>query len=229
MKGRSAPVVFLLVLGALAVTARLVFGDVVEPRALLVKLRGIGEGPAVVWAWVGLYVAATSALLPAAGLHVVAGAMWGFVTAAWRAYAMATVLGHLHFALGRLVGRERMRALLVRRGWTGAVSELEESGVLTVLVLRQTPIPFVVTNLVCGASPITWPQFLVGHGLGLVPNVLISTWFAAAIADGVEGAQHQAFRNALLSGAGVVVIAIASRLAMAAVKRRRAAQRTTPT
>ncbi|MDX2010933.1 MAG: VTT domain-containing protein [Myxococcaceae bacterium] len=221
--------VFLLVVGALAVVARLALGDVVEPRALLVKLRSFGEGPKVVWAWVGLYVAATSVLLPAFGFHIVAGAMWGFVTAAWRAYAMATLIGHLHFAIGRLVGRERMRALLVRRGWTGAISELEESGVLTVLALRQTPIPFVVTNLVCGASPITWPQFLVGHGLGIVPNVLISTWFAAAIADGVEGAKEQAFRNALLSAAGVMAIAVGSRLVMGLVKRRRAAQRTTPT
>jgi phospholipase D1/2 len=220
-------VVFLLVLGALALVARLVRGDVVEPRALLLKLRALGDGPAVVWAWVGLYVAATTALLPAAGLHIVAGAMWGFVTAAWRAYLMATLLGHLHFAVGRLIGRARMRALLLRRGWTAAIDELEQSGVLTVLVVRQTPIPFVVTNLVCGASPITWPQFLVGHAVGLLPNVLISTWFAAAIADGVEGAQQQAFQNALIAGAGVVLLAVATRLAMALVRKRR--QRTTPT
>jgi phospholipase D1/2 len=220
-------VVFLLVLGALALVARLVLGDVVEPRALLLKLRALGDGPAVVWAWVGLYVAATTALLPAAGLHIVAGALWGFVTAAWRAYLMATLLGHLHFAVGRLIGRARMRALLLRRGWTAAIDELERSGVLTVLVVRQTPIPFVVTNLVCGASPITWPQFLVGHAVGLVPNVLISTWFAAAIADGVEGAQQQAFQNALIAGAGVVMLAVATRLAMALVRKRR--QRTTPT
>jgi phospholipase D1/2 len=227
VKGRSAPVVFLLVLGALALGARLVLGDVVEPRALLVKLRALGDGPAVVWAWVGLYVAATSALLPAAGLHIVAGAMWGFVTAAWRAYLMATVLGHVHFAVGRLIGRARMRALLLRRGWTAAIDELEQSGVLTVLVVRQTPIPFVVTNLVCGASPITWPQFVVGHAIGLLPQVLISTWFAAAIAEGVEGAQQDALRNALFAAGGVVALALGTRLVMGLVRKRR--QRTTPT
>ncbi|MCA2981038.1 MAG: hypothetical protein INH37_22430 [Myxococcaceae bacterium] len=86
-----------------------------------------------------------------------------------------------------------------------------------------------MTNLVCGASPITWPQFLVGHAVGVLPNVLISTWFAAAIAEGVEGAQQQALRDAVLAAAGVIGVALASRLAMGLVRRRRAAQRTTPT
>jgi phospholipase D1/2 len=222
-------VVFLLVLGAIAVVARVVIGPQWEPQALIALLKDVGEGPAAVWAWVGLYVVATSALLPAAGLHVVAGAMWGFVTAVWRAYLMATAMGHLHFALGRVIGRERMRALLIRRGWTAAIAELEQTGVFTVLVLRQTPIPFVVTNLVCGASPITWPQFLVGHAIGLVPGVLISTWFSSAIAQGVEGAQENAFTQAVMASAGMIVLALGSRLLMSVVRRKRAAQRTTPT
>jgi phospholipase D1/2 len=222
-------VVLLLLLGAIAVVARWVIGPQWEPRALLTLLKDLGNGPAAVWAWVGLYVVATSALLPAAGLHVVAGAMWGFVTAVWRAYAMATVMGHLHFALGRLIGRERMRALLIRRGWTAAIAELEQTGVFTVLVLRQTPIPFMVTNLVCGASPITWAQFLVGHAIGLIPGVLISTWFSSAIAQGVEGAQETALFQAVLASAGMIVLVLGSRLLMSVVRRKRAAQRTTPT
>ncbi|MCA3016045.1 MAG: VTT domain-containing protein [Myxococcaceae bacterium] len=221
--------VFLVLGVAAAVAARLWFGEGFEPRNLLVTLRSAGGGTAAVGLWVALYVVASSALLPAAGLHVVAGAMWGFGSAAWRAWLMANLMGHLHFALGRFVGRARVRELLLRRRWTAAVEELEQSGVLTVLVLRQTPVPFVVTNLVCGASPITWPQFLVGHAVGVLPNVLISTWFAAAIAEGVEGAQQQALRDAVLAAAGVIGVALASRLAMGLVRRRRAAQRTTPT
>lgn len=194
-----------------------------EVARLLADLRSLGSARAALWAFSGLYVLATSALLPSAVLHVVSGAMWGFWQGLWPNLVLANLTGHLHFAIGRWLGQARMRELLVRRGWTAALSELEQSGVLTVLVLRQTPIPFMATNLVCGASPITWRQFLLGHFIGLLPMVLVTTWFAAALAAGVEGAQHEAFVRVAAAAASMVVVALGTRLVMGAVRRRRSA------
>jgi hypothetical protein len=59
--------------------------------------------------------------------------------------------------------------------------------------------------------------------------VLISTWFSSAIAQGVEGAQETALFQAVLASAGMIVLALGSRLLMSVVRRKRAAQRTTPT
>lgn len=201
---------------------RLAFGSSFEPKALVDTLRGWGSQGWALPVYVGLYLFATTALLPSAVLHVVAGATWGFWGGLWPNLVMANLVGHLHFALGRWLGRDRIRELLIRRKWTAAIDELEHSGVLTVLVLRQTPIPFVGTNLVCGASPIRWPQFFVGHFIGLLPGVLVSTWFSSAIAEGVEGAKEEAFGKALLAGGSVVAIAIVTRLVMGFLRRRAA-------
>jgi uncharacterized membrane protein YdjX (TVP38/TMEM64 family) len=215
---------------ALAVVGRASLGGAFEPAQLVARLRAMGSHAAALPAFAALYLVSTSALLPSAVLHVVAGATWGFWGGLWPNLVLANVVGHLHFAVGRWLGRERMRQLLIRRKWTAAIDELERSGVLTVLVLRQTPIPFMATNLVCGASPITWRQFFVGHFIGLLPGVLVSTWFSAALAEGVEGAKEEAFFRAALAGGSVVLVAIVTRVTMGLVRSRRAAlQRTTPT
>lgn len=229
MKRRLGPVIFAMVLLAIALGGRWALGASFEPKALIETLKGLGARGGALPAYALLYLLSTSALLPSAVLHVVAGAMWGFWGGLWPNLVLANVVGHFHFGLGRWLGRERMRELLIRRKWTAAMDELEHSGVLTVLVLRQTPIPFMATNLVCGASPITWPQFFVGHFLGLLPGVLVSTWFSAAIAEGVEGAREEAFLRAAMAGGSVVLVAVGTRLVMALVRKRRSAQATTPT
>lgn len=208
---------------ALIIAVRLALGSSFEPKVLIDRLREWGAQGWALPAYVGLYLVATTALLPSAVLHVVAGATWGFWGGLWPNLVMANLVGHLHFALGRWLGRERIRELLIRRKWTAAIHELEHSGVLTVLVLRQTPIPFVGTNLVCGASPISWSQFLVGHFIGLLPGVLVSTWFSSAIAEGVEGAKEEALVKALLAGGSVVLLAIVTRVVMGLLRRRRSA------
>jgi phospholipase D1/2 len=220
-------VLFALWAGVLA--ARTLWGSSFSPRVLLDALKHLGGQGAAVPAFAALYFVSTSALLPSAVLHVVSGAMWGFWGGLWPNLILANVVGHLHFGLGRWLGRERMRQLLIRRKWTAAITELEHAGVITVLVLRQTPIPFIVINLVCGASPITWRQFLVGHFIGLLPGVLVSTWFAAAVVEGVQGATELAFTRAALAGGLLVLLAGGLRLVSVFVRKRRSLQPTTPT
>lgn len=230
MPRRWLPVVFLMAVIALAGAGRLAFGAQLEPAQLVSTLRSMGTHGAALPAFAALYLLTTSALLPSAVLHVVAGATWGFWGGLWPGLLLSNLVGHLHFAVGRHLGRERMRQLLIRRKWTAAIEELERSGVLTVLVLRQTPIPFMATNLVCGASPITWRQFFVGHLIGLLPGVVVSTWFSAALAEGVEGAKEEAFSRVALAGGSVVLLAVVTRVTMGLLRSRRAAvQRTTPT
>ncbi|MBL8917362.1 MAG: TVP38/TMEM64 family protein [Myxococcaceae bacterium] len=215
---------------AAAAVGRLALGAELEPAQLVARLKALGSHGAALPVFAALYVLTTSALLPSAVLHVVAGATWGFWGGLWPGLLLSNLVGHLHFAIGRHLGRERMRQLLIRRRWTAAIDELERSGVLTVLVLRQTPIPFMATNMVCGASPISWRQFFVGHLLGLLPGVVVSTWFSAALAEGVEGAREEAFTRVALAGGSVVVLAVVTRVVMGLLRSRRAAvQRTTPT
>jgi len=79
--------------------------------------------------------------------------------------------------------------------------------------VRQLPIPFPLTNLAAGASPMPFRQWFVGNALGLLPGAMIYTALASAIADGATGARERALVRALMVSALVVMLSLASRWA----------------
>ena len=201
--------VLLLVAGLLAL-ARWRFGDQLEPKQLVQTLRELGSEPGAVPLFIGLYALGSSALLPAVGFHIVAAVVWGY----WPGFALSMVCFNLvsnaHFWVGRWIGQARVEAWLARRGWSGAA--IHESGVTTMIAVRQLPLPFVAVNVAAGASPLKGWQFVVGSGLGGLPPTLVYTYFATAMIEGVEGARTEALLRALGGGAMVLLLALAPKL-----------------
>lgn len=115
-------------------------------------------------------IAATAAAL---------GPWLGFVT------AMAGVLlsAFILFAIGRVLGRERLQHLLGRRA-ARIQERIVGKGVLAVVVIRMIPIaPFSLVNVVAGASTLPLRDFLVGTLLGMMPGILAMAVLGAQIAD----------------------------------------------
>ncbi len=78
----------------------------------------------------------------------------------------------LTFGIGHLLGRNAMRRL---PGSTlNRISRrLADRGLVTVITFRLLPVaPFIVINLVAGASHLRWRDYLVGSAIGLAPGVL---------------------------------------------------------
>ena len=82
---------------------------------------------------------------------------------------------------------------------------------MTAVMLRQVPLPFLLVNLAGGASPMRWRDWALGNALGLIPNCLIYTQLAAALADGVEGAREAAMYRVLAAAAGAIALGLVSR------------------
>lgn len=103
-------------------------------------------------------------------------------------YAMAGCLtsASAGFGVGRWVGRQRIRYFggerLVRLSQT-----IERNGTLAVFLIRKIPAPFTLSNIVVGASRVSFRDFLIGTLLGMT-----------AVVIGLAGLGHQltvAFRN----------------------------------
>jgi uncharacterized membrane protein YdjX (TVP38/TMEM64 family) len=103
-------------------------------------------------------------------------------------YAMAGCLtsAAAGFGIGRWVGRRRIKQVggeqLVRLSRT-----IERNGTLAVFLIRKIPAPFVLSNIVVGASRVSFRDFLIGTLLGMTALVI-----------GLAGLGHQlavAFRN----------------------------------
>lgn len=129
------------------------------------------------FAAIGLFVVAASLGVPLTALIVASGIVFG----AWVGYCVAlpgSLLACLTtFGMGHAIGAqwvERRAPRKLRRvgEWLG------ERGVLSVMALRFVPVaPFVVTNLLAGASAIRLRDYALGSLLALVPGVALPVVF----------------------------------------------------
>ena len=209
MRRKGTWLLLLLVPGALLL-ARYKWADQFEPKQLIAQLQDLGARPAAVGVFVLLYLVGTSVLLPAAAFSIVAAVVWGY----WPGVAVSLLalngVSNIHFGLGRWLGQARVEAWLVRRGWSAAV--VRETGVTTMIAVRQLPLPFMAVNVAAGVSPLKWWHFAVGSAIGAIPPTLVYPYFATALLDGVEGARTEALLKALAGGAMIVTLALAPRL-----------------
>ena len=208
---RRKAIWLLLFIGGLALGfARWRWGAQFEPKLLVERLRELGTHPGAMGAFVVLYLVGTTALVPAVGFAIVAAVVWGYGPGVALSLLALNLVSNLQFWAGRWVGQARVERWLVRRGWSGAL--LRESGVTTMIAVRQLPLPFVAVNVAAGVSPLKWWHFAVGSAIGGVPPTVVYTWFATALIEGVEGARSEALGKALLGGAAVLLLAVGPKL-----------------
>jgi len=122
----------------------------------------------------------------------------------------------VNFGLGSLAGRNAMVA--IAGSFVDRVArQVARQGILAVATLRMLPIaPYTVVNLVAGASPVRFADFLVGTLLGMAPGV-------AALGFVISGTQRLLVEDRLigiglligglgLAGAMLIAVRVARRL-----------------
>jgi uncharacterized membrane protein YdjX (TVP38/TMEM64 family) len=123
-------------------------------------------------------------------------------------YAMAGCLtsASAGFGIGRLVGRRRIKQFGGER-MVRISQAIERNGTLAVFLLRKVPAPFILSNVVIGASRVRFRDFLVGTLLGMT-----------ALVVGLAGLGYQltrAFREPSWSNAGLAAAFVAFPFALA--------------
>ena len=135
-----------------------------------------------VWApavFVLCYALATSLLMPATPLNLLAGAAFGPFAGTALTSAGALVGAVANFAMARSVGRRGAGERLARK-WPTIGSELRRGGAWYVFAMRLLPvIPYGVVSYAAGVSPIRFRDYfwssLPGTVLGILPFVLIGS------------------------------------------------------
>ena len=126
--------------------------------------------PTTVAAFVVLELMVFPVLLLVFACGVVYGPWLGAVHALVGSLASALI----PFAIGRRLGRE---AVASRGGALARRIEgvLERKGVIAVFLVRKIPAPFTLVNIVCGASAVSWLDFVIGTVLGMGTGVILIT------------------------------------------------------
>ncbi len=137
------------------------------------RLRGLlaPAGPFAPAAFVGLFVALSSAGVPAPLLGAAGGLALGLIPGALATLAGMTVAASVQLLLARrmtrpsmaavrLPGTDRLHQALQRRGW------------LAVVALRLVPAPFSAVNLAAGLTPLRLRSMAIGTLIGGAPKAL---------------------------------------------------------
>jgi phospholipase D1/2 len=114
-------------------------------------------------------------------------------------YAMAGCLASAStaFAIGRWLGPGHVR------GWGGErvaklTRALARNGTLAVFLIRKIPVPFILVNVLLGASAVGYREFVVGTLLGMAAMVIALAGFGYHLAETWRDPTPEGIARALL-------------------------------
>ena len=135
--------------------------------------------PMVMLVFVGL------AIVPVVLLIAATGVAFGPILGPLYAMAGCLASGSLGFAIGRWLGQQRVEQL--GGGRVARISRvLERNGTLAVFLVRKVPVPFMLTNIVVGASSVRYRDFLLGTLLGMGGFVVALAGFGYELTQAVR-------------------------------------------
>jgi len=140
---------------------------------------------------------------------LIAGTVVAFGPAYGAAYSWAATMisASLDFYIGRWVGAERLKQFggdFINR----IVGLVRKNGFFTSFTVRLVPTgPFVLVNMAAGVSRMTFPAFIGGTGLGIIPKILAVAFLGKGIFDAFAD-QGDTFVLLSLGVAAVLLIAM---------------------
>ena len=121
---------------------------------------------------------AGSLAVPLTLLVVAAVLAFGSLAGFFYSLAGAELSAVLIYAIGQGMGRDLVRRYAGKR-LNSVSKQLSKRGVMTIITLRIVPVaPFVIINLVAGASHISFRDFALGTLVGLLPGLVAIAFFA---------------------------------------------------
>ena len=200
--------VLALLLGLLAVAWRATpLKDTVNLASLISLAEALQSMPFTPVIAIACFTLAGSLMVPVMLLIAVTGIVFGPFQGALYAIAGSTLSAALTYGLGAWIGRETVRDLLGAR-INGLSRRIGKRGILAVMVVRVLPVaPFMIVNVVAGASHIRLRDFLIGTVFGMTPGIILTVTFAHHLAEAAR--RPTAAAIAVLVLVGLVLIASA--------------------
>jgi uncharacterized membrane protein YdjX (TVP38/TMEM64 family) len=169
-----------LATGLLLLIAIVVVGRDIDHHINAIESWIASLGPWGVLAFVGLFVLATSFLLPDTVLCIIAGALFGLGWGVAAVVAGSLLAGALQFALARqLLGVPIRRALAARPSLAAIQRAVNRDQFRLQVLLRLAPLNPATISYLLGATSVRFSGFLIGC-LAMTPNLAIEVYFGHA-------------------------------------------------
>lgn len=177
---RFRTVLTYLSMGLLLVAAVVLAGNEIERHINAIEAWITNLGPWGIVAFVGLFVAATSLMMPDTVLSIMAGALFGLRWGIAAVLVGSLLAAALQYALAQRLLRSRIeRAIAAKPSLAAIQRAVSRSEVRLQALLRLTPLNPAMTNYMLGAAGVRFAGFLFAC-LALAPNLFIEVYFGYA-------------------------------------------------
>ncbi|MGB3211046.1 MAG: VTT domain-containing protein [Desulforhopalus sp.] len=201
-----------LVFGGVLIIAVVAGGREIEHHLNAIEIWLTKLGPWGVLVFVGLFVLATSFLLPDTVLCIIAGALFGMYWGVAAVLAGSLLAGAVQFALAKKLLRTQVQQAIAAKPSPAAIQRaVRHSQFRLQLLLRLTPLNPAMINYILGATGVRFSGFLFAC-LALTPNLAIEVYFgyagmhAARLAG--RGVQNANVQELLVIGGFLVCVVV---------------------
>jgi phospholipase D1/2 len=189
---RSA--IFLLILVGLAAAWRWTpLGDWLEVATLAEWVRPLRDHPLAPVVMIGAYVVGGLVVAPITVLILATAVAFGPLLGFTYSLLGCLMSAMLTYGVGSLIGRETVRRFAGSR-----VSRLSQRiarhGLAAILIVRIVPVaPFTVVNIIAGASEVRFRDFMLATFLGMLPGLLVMTFFGNRLESAIRDPKAESF------------------------------------
>jgi len=149
------------------------------------------------------FIAGSFLGLPQWALFAGVIAVFGPIEGGFLSWGSTIISGSVNFFIGRCFGQKHLERGLIAKGRLAQfIKRLRENGFLASFAVRLVPTgPFILVNMLAGASGLNYAAFIGGTALGIIPKILI----VALLAQGVLGEENRLGATLLFMGAACFV------------------------
>jgi uncharacterized membrane protein YdjX (TVP38/TMEM64 family) len=201
---RSA--IFLLVLVGLAAAWRWTpLGNWLDVATLVAWLEPLREHPLTPLLVIGVYLVGGLVVAPVTVLIIATAVAFGPLLGLTYSLLGCLLSAMLTYAIGALLGRKTVQRVAGKH-LSRLSQRIARHGLTAILIVRIVPVaPFTAVNIMAGASQVSVRDFALGTFLGMLPGLVMMTFFGDQLNDAIRDPKLESFMI-LMALVGVIVL-----------------------
>jgi len=162
--------------------------------------------------FVTVYGIGTSIGVPAFPFTVAGGVLFGTMLGTGLSWVGAMIGSAGSYWIARTIGHDIVRRWMARFRWLNAARE-ESRDFAGMLRLRVLPVlPLAAASFAEGLAKAPFGRFFVASAIGVLPMIIIYSYFADSLVEGISSGHGQALTSLLVASALLIGLSLAPRL-----------------